>query len=107
MELPFIQVMAAIMMIGLVVAFLLGFRRYLVANSERRMLTMIESVGLDPEIAKSGEIPSVMKEIRHRCRSCATEAVCERWLQSNEQGDNSFCPNAPVFEALRKYSRAA
>lgn len=107
MELPLIQVFAAIAMTGIAVAFVLWFRRYLAANSERRMLTMIESVGLDPEIATSGEIPAIMKEVRQRCRSCATEAVCERWLQRNEEGDNSFCPNAKVFEVLKKYSRVA
>ncbi len=107
MELPLIQVFAGIAMTGIVVAIFLGFRRYLAANSERRMLTMLESIGLDPEIATSGEIPTIMKEVRQRCRSCATEAVCERWLQGNEKGDNSFCPNAKVFEALKKHRRAA
>jgi hypothetical protein len=107
MELTLIQVITAIAMTGIAVALFLGFRRYLAANSERRMLTMLESVGLDPEIATSGEIPTIMKEVRQRCRSCATEAVCERWLQGNEKGDNSFCPNAKVFEALEKHSRAA
>lgn len=106
-ELPLIQVIAAIAMIGAAVAMVFGFRRYLIANSERRMLQMIESVGLDPEIATSGEFSAIMKEVRQRCRSCATEAVCERWMQSKEDGDNSFCPNARVLEALKKYSRAA
>ena len=101
MELPVIQVIAAIAMTLVAVSIVFGFERYLVANSERRMLTMIKSVGLDPEIATSGEIPAIMKEVRHRCRSCAAEAVCERWLQGSEEGDNSFCPNANVFEALR------
>jgi hypothetical protein len=107
MELSLIQVIAAIVMSGIVVALIFGIRRYLAANSERRMLTMLESVGLDPEIATSGEIPTIMKEVRQRCRSCATEAVCERWLQGNEEGDNTFCPNAKVFEVLIKHSRAA
>lgn len=71
------------------------------------MLAMLEAVGLDPEIATSGEIPTIMKEVRQRCRSCATEAVCERWLQGNEEGDNDFCPNAKVFEILLKHNRAA
>lgn len=107
MELPLIQVIAAIAMISIAAAMVFGFRRYLVANSERRMLTMIKSVGLDPEIVTSDEIPAIMKEVRYRCRSCATEAVCERWLQGDEEGDNSFCPNAKVFEVLKRYSRAA
>jgi hypothetical protein len=107
MELSLIQVIAAIAMSGIVVAMFFGFRRYIAANSERRMLTMLESVGLDPEIATSGEVPTIMKEVRQRCRSCATEAVCERWLQGNEEGDNTFCPNAKVFEVLKKHSHAA
>jgi hypothetical protein len=71
------------------------------------MRMMLESVGLNPEIAMSGEIPTIMKEVRQRCQHCATEDVCERWLKGNEEGDNAFCPNANVFEALKKYSRAA
>jgi hypothetical protein len=26
---------------------------------------------------------------------------CERWLASNEVDDNSFCPNARMFSALK------
>ena len=107
MELPLIQVIAAIAMTGIALAIILGFWRYLTVNSERRMLAMIDSVGLDAEIATSGEIPDIMKKVRQRCRSCPTEAVCERWLLRNEKGDNSFCPNAEVFEVLKSYSRAA
>ena len=107
MESSMIQVLAGIAMFGITVAMIFGFRRYLVANSERRMLAMLESVGLDPEIATSGEISTIMKEVRQRCRSCATESVCERWLQGNEDGDNDFCPNAKVFEILKTHSRVA
>ena len=107
MELPLIEVIAAIAMTCVAAAIVLGFRQYLVANSERRMLTMIKSVGLGPEIVTNGEFPTIMKEVRYRCRGCATEAVCERWLQGDEEGDNSFCPNAKVFNDLRKFSRAA
>lgn len=107
MELPLVQVIAAITMTVIALAFFLGFRLYLVANSERRLLTMLESIGIDPEIATSGETPNIMKEVRQRCRSCPTEAVCEKWLQRNDDDDNSFCPNAKAFEAFKKYSRAA
>lgn len=106
-DLPMIQVIAAIAMIGAAAGIVFGIKGYLNANSERRMLSMIKSVGLDPEIVTSGDMPTIMKEVRQRCRSCATEAVCERWLQGNEEGDNSFCPNARVFEVLKKYSRVA
>ena len=107
MNMSLMQVIAAIAMLGVVVALVLGYRRYLTANSERRMRMMLESVGLDPEIADSGEISTIMKEVRQRCRHCATEGVCERWLQEDEKGDNAFCPNAKVFEILKKYSPAA
>ena len=107
MDLSSFQVVAVIAMLVIVVALFFGLRFYLAANSERRMLTMLESVGLDPDIATNGEIPIIMKEVRKRCRNCATEAVCERWLKGNEEGDNAFCPNAKVFEALNKYERAA
>ncbi|MDH3819582.1 MAG: DUF6455 family protein [Gammaproteobacteria bacterium] len=107
MNMSLIQIIAAIAMAGTAVALVLGFWQYLGANSERRMRMMLESVGLNPEIAMSGEIPTIMKEVRQRCQHCATEDVCERWLKGNEEGDNAFCPNANVFEALKKYSRAA
>ena len=107
MNMSSIQVIAAIAMLGVVVALVLGYRRYLTANSERRMRMMLESVGLDPEIADSGEISTIMREVRERCQHCATEDVCERWLQGNEEGDNAFCPNARVFEILKKHSGAA
>ncbi len=107
MNMSLMQVIAAIAMAGAVVALVLGYRRYLAANSERRMQTMLESVGLDPNLATSGEIPTIMKEVRQRCSHCAAESVCERWLEGNEEGDNAFCPNAKVFEVLKKYSAAA
>ena len=76
MDMSLIQTITAIAMAGIAVAIILGIRQYLAVNSERRMRTMLESVGLDPQIAISGEIPTIMKEVRQRCRSCATEAVC-------------------------------
>ncbi len=102
-----IQVVAAMAMVGIAAAMIFGFRRYLAVNSERRMRAMLESVGLDPEIAASGEIPTIMKEVRQRCRSCASESVCERWLQGKKDDSNDFCPNAKVFDILRKHSQAA
>ncbi len=107
MDIPFGQFIAAIAMAGIAFAIFFGFRRYLAANSERRMQAMLESVGLDPNLATSGEIPTIMKEVRQRCSHCAAESVCERWLEGNEEGDNAFCPNAKVFEVLKKYSAAA
>lgn len=106
MNMPLIQIFAAIAMVAVAVAMVFAFRRYLAVNSERRMRKMLESVGVDPAIAASGEIPTIMKEVRQRCRTCNSESVCERWLAGDEKGDNAFCPNAEVFEVLKKYSGA-
>jgi hypothetical protein len=95
-------------MVGATIALLVATRKYMAAASERRMVTMLERVGLDPAIAMSGQPNSVlecviaasMKKIRQRCRACTTEDICERWLAGDEHGDNNFCPNAKVFDAL-------
>jgi hypothetical protein len=70
---------------------------------------MLERVGLDPAIASGAEPGSVldcvidvtMKETRQRCRACSTVDECEQWLAGNRGGENDFCPNAKVFNALR------
>jgi len=89
-----------------VVTFVLifAYRSYLAANSERRMLSMIESIGLDPAIASSSDLETIMGEVRRRCRSCKSEDVCERWLTCSEKDDNDFCPNSKAFEVLQKLS---
>lgn len=107
MNMSFTQIVAAIAMAGVAAILFYAYRRYLAANSERRMRAMLKSVGLDPAIATDGDIPTIMKEVRQRCHSCASEDVCERWLTGNEEGDNDFCPNSRVFETLKKYSGAA
>lgn len=107
MNMTLTQILAAIVMAGVAIALLFAYRKYLAANSERRMLAMLESVGLDPAIASSGDIQTIMGEVRQRCQSCASEDVCERWLRRDEKGDNDFCPNARAFEILKKYGGAA
>jgi hypothetical protein len=107
MDMPLTQIIAAIVVVGIAVALVYAFRRYLNVNSERRMQQMLRSVGLDPEIAAGGNTQLIMKEVRQRCRRCTTEGVCERWLKGDEKGDNDFCPNATVFETLKKYGGAA
>lgn len=81
-----------------------AYRGYLVRNSERRMRSMLESFGLDPEIAESGDMHTIMQDVRHRCRKCTSEDACERWLAGEGGGDADFCPNHRVFEILQKYS---
>ena len=97
------QIIAAMAMLGVGIALVFAYRRYLAAQSERRMRSMLESVGLDPEIASIGGIETIMGEVRQRCSTCSSEDVCERWLAGDEEGDNAFCPNARVFEVFKKY----
>jgi hypothetical protein len=94
-------------MVGLGLALVIAYRAYLARNSERRMMSMIDSLGLDPEIASNAEFGAIMGEVRQRCKGCTAEDVCERWLRGDEEGDNAFCPNARVFEILNKYKQAA
>ena len=107
MDMSVVQGFIGIAMAGVAVLIVLGFRSYLANGSERRMRSMLESVGLDPAIAASNEMPTIMREVRQRCRTCNAEGVCERWLEGREKGSNDFCPNAKVFEALRRYAKAA
>lgn len=107
MDTSVIQSFIGIAMAGIAVLIVLVFRSYLANGSERRMRSMLESVGLDPAIAASNEIPTIMREVRQRCRTCNAEGVCERWLEGKEKGSNDFCPNAKVFETLHKYAKAA
>jgi len=101
------QIIAAIVMVGLAGALVIGYRAYLNRNSERRMLSMIDALGLDPEIVSNAELGTVMGEARQRCKGCTAEDVCERWLRGDEEGDIAFCPNARVFEILDRISSAA
>ena len=91
----------AIVMVGVAVALAFAIRQYMAAQSERRMVSMLERVGLDPAIATSGDPHAIMREIRHRCRSCASEDVCERWLAGEIGDENEFCPNRAVFESMK------
>ncbi len=98
------QILVAMFMVSVAMVLVFAYRRYLAANSERRMQAMLLSVGLDPDITSNGDIDSIMSAVRLRCRTCASEDVCERWLKGEVQGDNVFCPNAKVFVALTKYN---
>ena len=107
MTMSMIQIIIAVAMLAAAAGLVFAYRGYLAANSERRMRSMLESLGLDPDIATTGEIPTIMKEVRQRCKNCSSEDVCERWLKAEEKGDNAFCPNSKVFQILGKYSDTA
>jgi hypothetical protein len=106
MSTALMQTFAAITMVSVTAVLVVAYREYLVASSKRRMLAMLASVGLVPPFAPSAEYEAVMKEARQRCRHCACEDVCERWLRGDKKGSNTFCPNSPVFRSLAKYGRS-
>ena len=97
-----IQAFVGVAMIGVALILVFAMRSYMASTSERRMTSMLERVGIDPAIASTGDSAQIVKEIRRRCHTCATEDVCERWLFGEEKGGNDFCPNASVFATLRE-----
>lgn len=107
MSISWLQIFAALVMLAAAIALVLAYRGYLVAGSERRMRNMLEHVGLDPTLAANGDTDTLVNEIRRRCQTCSAESVCELWPADEMHGDNSFCPNAEVFEEIRKNRRAA
>ena len=104
MDLSLMQIISAIVMLAVVGGLFFAYGNYLATNSERRMLSMVESIGLDPAIASNSELETIMRDVRKRCRSCPSEDVCERWLTCDEKDDNDFCPNSKAFTVLKKYA---
>ncbi len=106
MNLPMFEISIAIVMVAVTIALFLWIRQSMARASERRLIRMLQRAGLDPEIAKQGDTETIVKELRHRCRRCESEALCERWLAGEEKGQNVFCPNAQVFEMLARTARS-
>jgi hypothetical protein len=107
---PLILYVAPIIAFGILASLVKDFARNrskMAAASKRRMTTMLERVGIDPAIDSSGDAENIMKEARQRCRSCTSVDVCERWLAGDVVGENYFCPNAKVFESLKRTIDAA
>ncbi len=77
-------------------------RQYKSVSYERRMRSMMTSVGLSAatfEVDDSGA--ELMRTARYRCRKCSAVDLCERWLSGEVDGDSRFCPNAHIFFMLR------
>lgn len=91
---------AVLLIVGIIMV--LAYLRYKSATSRSRMTRMLLRVGLDPELVRGGDTEAIMKEVRKRCSRCQTEDLCERWLADKAQGGNEFCPNAEVFEELKR-----
>lgn len=91
----------AVILVIIAAALVFWFLKYKTGSSERRMMQMMQRIGLDPELAKQGDTESIFKEVRRRCRRCQSEGQCEMWLASTDDRANVFCPNAEVFEELK------
>ena len=94
----------AVTLVIVAAALVFWFLKYKAGSSERRMMQMMQRIGLDPEIATQGDTENIFKEVRSRCRKCQSEGQCEMWLAGAKDGDNVFCPNAEVFEELKRAS---
>jgi len=107
---PLILFVVPIIAFGILASLAKDFARHrskMAAASKRRMATMLERVGIDPAIDSSRDTGTIMKEARQRCRSCTSVDVCARWLAGDEVGGIYFCPNAKVFESLKRTTDAA
>lgn len=81
------------------VALFLSYKR---TTSRKRMMRMLVHEGLDPELVNQGDNRTIMKDVRRRCSRCQSEDVCERWLSGTADAGHEFCPNAKVFEELKR-----
>lgn len=69
-----------------------------------RLDRMLEALGLDPALASSGDLETIMSEVKQRCSACQAGSTCDRWLDGDQRGDREFCPNAKVLDVLRRLS---
>lgn len=95
------QIAIAVILVIAAIYLAISFIAYKRAKSRKRTLRMLISQGVNPEVLNSGDKQAIAQEIRKRCSRCQAEDVCEHWLKHPEQGDNSFCPNAAVFNELK------
>ena len=77
-------------------------------DSENRFIEMLESAGIDPEIAVHGSAEAIIKEMRRRCGMCENVDLCDRWLAGKVvKGGTSFCLNAKTVRNLARKIRRA
>ncbi|HEX9812716.1 MAG TPA: DUF6455 family protein [Burkholderiales bacterium] len=96
----FLDIGAAVVLLAVVGALFAWFARNFGVTSDRRMMRMLVRAGVDPAIVAQGEKQAIIEDIRRRCRKCQAEDLCERWLAEKVAGDNGFCPNARILNAL-------
>ncbi len=94
----------AVFMVLIAAALVLWFERTEAVATLTRMVRMMARAGLDARIIAEGRpvARAVMRDARTRCGRCSCEDKCERWLEGEIEGANTFCPNARVFDMLTK-----
>jgi hypothetical protein len=101
------EIGVAALMVVVIVALMVWFFRYQAMVSATRMRQMLTRAGVDPEVARQGNVEAIMQDVRSRCENCRSEALCDMWLAGKAEGDNNFCPNAPIFCMLAKTGAGA
>lgn len=96
------EIGVAIFMVAVIVALFVWLSKNMAEVSGKRMTQMLARAGVDPEVIRRGNTEAIMQDLRSRCGKCMSEALCDRWLAGKVEGDNSFCPNAPIFRRLRR-----
>ncbi len=103
------QISVAIIMVSVAVGSIVWLESSVAAASVKRMMRMMKRIGLDSGTDALGN-PQTMTigiELRHRCRRCLHEDLCERWLAGKVEGGNTFCPNAETLRILAGASAPA
>ncbi len=96
------EIIAFIILVGVAAGSIVSLELSVAAASARRLMRMIQRIGLDSRTDALGD-PQTMTigiELRRRCRRCPREDLCERWLAGKVARDNTFCPNAETFRIL-------
>ena len=88
----------ALAVIGAV--FLVILRRRQSTATESRMERMMVSCGIDEARAASEDqsLNIDFDAARIRCLNCPVTYLCDRWLDGEAVANNSFCPNAWIFQ---------
>lgn len=99
----FLQIVATLTAIILVVTFILWRKRLKYARSMRRMSCMMDRVGLEQNIVFQPDYntQTILTNARIRCLQCDCVNLCEHWLAGEVNTTNFFCPNAKTFDLLK------
>jgi hypothetical protein len=90
------ELLIGAIMLTIAIGLSLVYFNYLHRLSAHRQQRMMQHVGVDPSQVQGSEAV-----LRTRCRHCPAEALCERWLAGEVEGDNLFCANAATFRRLK------